>query len=102
MKIINENMGRIIEICNRFHVTHLWVFGSILTPRFSKDSDIDILVEFDRSKINLLDMADVFFGFIDEMESLLKRKIDLTEYSGIKNKYFKEEVDETKKLLWTA
>ena len=102
MKIIDDNIQRIIEICKRFHVTHLWVFGSILTPRFSEKSDIDFLVEFDRSGVDILDMADIFFGFIEELEILLKRKIDLTEYSAIKNKYFKEEVDETKRLLWTA
>lgn len=102
MKILTENLSKIIQICQKFHVTHLWVFGSILTQRFSPESDIDILVEFDKSKIKLEDRADNFFDFIYSLEGLLKRKIDLTEYSAIKNKYFKKEVDNTKMLLWTA
>lgn len=102
MKIIDENISKIYEICKEFYIKKLWVFGSILTPDFNNESDIDLLVEFDRSKIDILDMADIFFGFIDRMETLLERKIDLVEYSAIKNKYFKEEVDATKKILWTA
>lgn len=102
MKIIQDNINRIIDLCKKYHIITLWVFGSILTPRFSKESDVDFLVEFDRSKIDLLDMADVFFGFMEEMESLLNRKIDLVEYNAIKNKYFKAEIDQTKHLLWTA
>ena len=80
----------------------LWVFGSILTPRFTDESDIDLLVTFDKTRIPLLEMVDVFFDFIYELENLLNRKIDLTDYNSITNKYFKEEVDEKKQLLWSA
>ena len=76
--------------------------GSILTSRFNDESDIDLLVVFDKTRIALLDMADTFFDFIDELEALFGRKVDLTDYSAISNKYFKEEVDENKLLLWSA
>ncbi len=102
MKLIELNLDKIIALCKKYKVEKLWAFGSILTPRFSEKSDVDLLVVFDRSKIALLDMADIFFDFIHELETLFGRKVDLTDYSAIRNKYFKEEVDETKKLLWSA
>ena len=95
-------MDKIAALCRKYKVAKLWVFGSILTPRFNDNSDIDLLVIFDKTKIALLDMADVFFDFIYELEDLFGRKVDLTDYTAIKNKYFKEEVDEKKQLLWTA
>lgn len=55
------NMERIIALCKQFRVTRLWVFGSILTARFNEESDGDFLVEFNESRIQLLDYADNFF-----------------------------------------
>ncbi|MDE5785508.1 MAG: nucleotidyltransferase domain-containing protein, partial [Duncaniella sp.] len=91
-----------IALCKKYKVSKLWAFGSILTSRFNDESDIDLLVVFDKTRIALLDMADTFFDFIDELEALFGRKVDLTDYSAISNKYFKEEVDENKLLLWSA
>ncbi len=102
MKLIEMNMDKIIALCKKYKVAKLWVFGSILTDRFSDQSDIDFLVAFDKSRIAILDMADIFFDFIFELENLFDRKVDLTDYSAIRNRYFKEEVDEKKQLLWSA
>lgn len=100
MKIIEANLQRIIEICRRFHVRKLWVFGSILTPRFSDESDIDLCVDFDWDKISLLDSANNFFGFMYALEELLGRKIDLTDDSAVRNPYFREELNETRQLIY--
>ena len=102
MKLIEMNIDKIAALCRKYKVVRLWVFGSILTPRFTDESDIDLLVTFDKTRIPLLEMVDVFFDFIYELENLLNRKIDLTDYNSITNKYFKEEVDEKKQLLWSA
>ncbi|MBD5215030.1 MAG: nucleotidyltransferase [Bacteroidales bacterium] len=102
MKLIEMNIDKIAALCRKYKVAKLWVFGSILTPRFTDESDIDLLVTFDKTRIPLLEMVDVFFDFIYELENLLNRKIDLTDYNSINNKYFKEEVDEKKQLLWSA
>ena len=101
MHLINQNIKSIIKLCKKYKVTNLWLFGSILTDRFNEKSDIDILVDFDKTKIPLLDRADIFFGFLEELEDNIGRKIDLVEYSAIKNQFFKAEVDKTKELLWT-
>lgn len=100
MNIIELNLHKIIEICKRFHVRKLWVFGSILTPRFNKDSDVDLCVDFDRNKITLLDYADNFFDFQYAMEDLFGRKVDITEDSAVRNPYFRAELNETRRLIY--
>lgn len=74
------------------------VFGSILTPRFNEESDVDLLVDFEDSKIELLDYADNFFGFLHALENVMQRKIDITVNSSIRNRFFRKEVDETRQL----
>ena len=100
MKLIEMNIDKIAALCRKYKVAKLWVFGSILTPRFTDESDVDFSVEFNYGMID--DIFVVFFDFIYELENLLNRKIDLTDYNSITNKYFKEEVDEKKQLLWSA
>lgn len=100
MKLIELNIQKIIDVCKRYHVRKLWVFGSILTDRFSKDSDVDFCVDFDWTKIPLLESSNNFFGFIDALEKLLQRKVDLTDDSAVKNPYFREELNQTRQLIY--
>lgn len=44
-------MDKIIALCKKYKVAKLWVFGSILTPRFNDDSDVDLSVDFDAETI---------------------------------------------------
>lgn len=87
-------------LCSRYKVKTLYLFGSILTPRFRKDSDIDFLVKFDKENIPLADYADNFFDFQYALEDLFGRKIDLVCEDAIKNPYFRMEVDSKKQLIY--
>ena len=102
MKLIELNIGRITELCKKYRVKRLFVFGSILTDKFTAESDVDFSVDFDRESIqrDKLDWADVFFGFIDELQSVLGRKVDLFVDSNITNSYFRKELDATKRLVY--
>lgn len=96
------NMDRIITLCRKYKVAKLWVFGSILTPRFNDNSDIDFSVNFDSETIYRedLDWADTFFDFLHELEELFGRRIDLVCDDAVKNPYFRQELDETKQLIY--
>lgn len=100
MKLIEINLPRIFELCRKFHVRKLWAFGSILTQRFSSESDIDLCVDFDWDNIPLLESADNFYGFQFALEDILGRKVDLTDDSAVKNKFFREELNETRHLIY--
>ncbi len=100
MHLVEVNIKKIKDLCKRFHVRKLWVFGSILTNRFNDESDVDLCVDFDWDNIPLLDSADNFFGFQESLEKLLNRKIDLTDDSAVSNPYFRAELNETRKLIY--
>lgn len=85
---------------NRFHVRKLWVFGSILTNRFNDKSDVDLCVDFDKSRIDIFDYADNFFDFQYALEEIFGRKVDITEDGAVKNPYFRQELNKTRRLIY--
>jgi predicted nucleotidyltransferase len=56
-----------------FGVSKLSVFGSFATGKFKKDSDVDLLVEFNPAQKNY----DNFIGLSFYLEDLLGRKVEL-------------------------
>ncbi len=98
MKLIRRNMAQIIALCEKHKVKELCVFGSILTDRFGKDSDIDFTVVFEKSAV--VDYFTNYFDFKFALEDLLRRDIDLIEYEAIRNPLFKEEVDQTRQAIY--
>ena len=100
MNLIEVNIRRIFELCNHYKVKSLYVFGSILTSRFNKESDIDLLVKFNKDSIPLSEYADNYFDLQFALEDLLKRKVDLVCDDAIKNPYFRQEVDSKKELIY--
>lgn len=100
MRLIRRNIGQITALCEKHKVLQLFVFGSVLTNKFNKNSDVDFTVIFDRDSLPVLVYGENYFNFKFALEDLLKRPVDLVEYNAIKNPYFKEEVDETKQLIY--
>ncbi len=62
---------------HRMGVLHLWVFGSTARAQNRADSDVDVLVEIDRStrSFTLLD----FLSIKVYLEKILNRPVDLGE-----------------------
>ena len=58
-------------------ITKAWLFGSCSRGEETTDSDIDILVEYDRrqNRISLMKIA----GIMLNLEDLLHRKVDIVE-----------------------
>lgn len=98
MKLIENNIQKIIDLCKKHKVRRLFVFGSILTSRFNEDSDVDLVVDFNKAEVK--DYFTNFFDFKYSLEDLLGRKIDLLEEQTIRNPYLKKNVDATKTLIY--
>ena len=65
--------GKIAEVCRRYHIRRLALFGSVLRDDFTPDSDVDVLVEFEPdTRVGLR-----FFTIERELSELLGRKVDL-------------------------
>lgn len=100
MKLIERNMAQIIALCEKHKVISLYVFGSVLTDKFNEGSDVDFSVVFDRGSLSTIEYGNNYFDFKFALEDLLHRDVDLIEYSAIKNPYFKEELDDTKQIIY--
>ena len=79
---------KITEICRRNDVVFMAVFGSFVRGEQKNTSDIDIAIEFDKSKKkSLFDLAHVE----NELARALGRKVDLGVFSSL-NPYIIEDV----------
>lgn len=99
MHLITDNLQKIFALCRKHRVKTLYVFGSILTPRFNENSDVDFSATFNHDPDPLM-AGENFMDFYIELEKLMGRRIDLVDEDFIRNKYFKEELDETKQLIY--
>ena len=87
----------LVDICKRYSVTRLAVFGSALTDRFSTDSDLDVLVEFEDGKVPGL-------GFVAlqlELSELTGRDVDLHTYYSL-SRYFRDVVSRDAEVQYEA
>lgn len=76
-------------------VLKAWIFGSFARGEETPNSDIDILVLLDYSKLDGLG----FFGMWGDLERLLGRPVDLVTDAGLAP-YIRESVERDKKLIY--
>jgi len=98
MNLIESNIDNVRTLCQLHKVQRLFVFGSVLSDRFQKDSDIDLIVDF--QGVELYDYADNYFDFKASLENLFKRNVDLLEDKAIKNPYLRKSIDSSKQLVY--
>jgi uncharacterized protein len=99
--IIEENRAKLTELCRKYHVSRLDVFGSAATGDFrDTTSDVDLLVEFDDSV--KADRFHNFFALREELQGLFGRPVDLVEPGGLRNPYFVKSVNETRRSVYAA
>ncbi len=90
-KEINKIRNIVLPLLKKNGVVKAGIFGSYARGKFTKKSDIDILIKF-KGRKSLLDLV----GLEMELEKALKKKVDLLTYNSInhllKDKIMKEEV----------
>ncbi len=98
MTPLQEHASAITRLCKDHKVKTLYAFGSVLSDRFTAESDIDLIVDFEH--VTLEDYADNYFDLKFSLQDTLNRKIDLLEQQAIKNPYFLEHVNQQKQLVY--
>ncbi len=86
------------ELCNKYNVRRLFAFGSVLTDDFTDESDVDLIVNFEKSKVK--DPFLHFFDFKYSLEDVFGRNVDLLEEQPIRNSYLRQNIDNTKVLIY--
>lgn len=98
MDLVESNIDAIKALCKSHYVNRLFIFGSVLTNRFKKNSDIDLIVDF--QGIDLYNYADNYFDLKESLEHLFNREVDLLEDKAIQNPYLRQSIDSSKQLIY--
>jgi len=93
----NLSQEKIKKFCKRYNIKKMSLFGSALRNELTSDSDIDILVEFDKENIpsyfDLYEMEQELSQYINGREVDIRTPDDLS-------RYFRKEVMQTAEVLY--
>jgi len=76
-------------------VKKIFLFGSYARGEANENSDVDLLVELDRSQHIGLS----FFGWYQDLQDVFKRKVDVVSANGL-SKYIGPYIEADKKLIY--
>ena len=95
-------IAAIADFCTRWKITELALFGSVLGPEFTRDSDIDLLVTFAHdAKWGLFDHA----RMQQELQDILGHDVDLVSRRAVErsaNWLRRDEILHTARVLFSA
>ena len=97
-RIVKAKLPELINLCQQYKITSLYLFGSANTEQFDNDSDIDLLVAF--GDVDLFDYFDNFIELKEDLERIFGRKIDLIEEKTVKNPVLRRSIDRNKTLIY--
>jgi predicted nucleotidyltransferase len=91
----------LVSLCRRYRVKDLALFGSAAGAGFEPGrSDIDLLVEFE--PMPSTEHMQNYFGLLEALEALFRRRVDLVERASVRNPYVLESIVKSKVPLYAA
>jgi len=79
---VEFDRDRLEELSRKYHIRRLALFGSVLRDDFRTDSDIDVLVEFEKeARVGFMALG----RMRRELADLLGRQVDLVPRDGLKS-----------------
>lgn len=98
---ITEKREEIAELCRRYHVIRLSIFGSAARDDFDPaTSDVDVIVEFDEMPIH--GYADNRWALRNELVKRLGREVDLLTWQSVTNPYLLQSIESNQQTLYAA
>ena len=95
---VEVNEAKLVDLCGRYQVRELSLFGSAARGEMRPGSDIDLLVEFlPNAGVDLVDYA----GLMLDLSRLLGRNVDLVSKNGLKP-LIRDSVLEDARLLYAT
>lgn len=79
---LDVSQAAIVDYCQRWKITKMELFGSVLRADFRPDSDVDVLVTFaSDAHWTLFDLVDMQ----DELTKIMGRKVDIVERHAVEH-----------------
>lgn len=90
---------RVAEFCQRWKITEMALFGSVLRDDFTSDSDVDVLVSFaSTAPWSLWDLT----AMEDELTGIIDRKVQLVEREALTNPFRREHILRGRKVVYVG
>lgn len=94
-------MDRLVELCKRWKIVELSLFGSVLRDDFGPDSDVDVMIAL--ADDATLDYFEDWLKIQDELSELFgHRQIDLVERKRIVNPFIRHHAITNRQVLYAA
>lgn len=98
---INAYRDDLAELCRKYGVKRLELFGSVARGDFTaQHSDVDFVVDF--AEEHPLGAFEQYFGFKEALEQLFERPVDLVEEKAIRNPYFRQAIAQDRMMIYGA
>lgn len=99
--VLQANQETVAELCRRYQVARLEVFGSAARGEFAPGrSDLDFLVRFQPCMPE--EHAARYFGLLADFQDLFGCGIDLVEIGAVRNPYFLESIEASRTLVYAS
>ena len=99
---IEQNQQALSELCQRFGVRKLELFGSAATGAFDANrSDLDFIVEFP-PEYDFGPWLSRLSQFEQSLTKLFGRRVDLITPSALRNPWFRREAEKARITLYHA
>ena len=101
LDLIENHRAQIAELCRRYRVKRLELFGSAARGDFNPNtSDLDFFIEFlDYASPTI---ADQWFGLQEDLEKVLGHRVDFTSPRTATNPYFLQVAGRHRVTLYAA
>jgi hypothetical protein len=97
--LVEQKKNDVADLCRRFKVERLELFGSAATGSFqAASSDLDFIVRFSTPLAG--SYLDRYLDFAEALEQLFQRPVDLLTERAIRNPYFRRSVEATRRLVY--
>lgn len=89
VNIVQQNIGKIDEVCREMNVKSLYLIGSAARDKdFTQDSDLDFVYTFIKNDNGIPVSGHDYFDLLFRLEEITGKKVDLVAEEKIKNRYF--------------
>ena len=99
--IIEKRREDLKNICKILKIKRLYVFGSVVSDKFTEKSDIDFLISFSDG-LTVDEYTNNYFSLHYKLRELFNREIDIVTERTLSNPYFIESINKTKELIYEA
>ncbi len=100
MTVSDLQTDELREACRTYNVKELYAFGSVVSGGMTAASDLDFLVQFERTGAD--GAFGQFMGFKQKLEDLYGHPVDLLTLKPFRNRLFQQEIDRSKSLIYAA